>query len=547
MDAGKDVINANITTPGLMLRTWEDSSIAWQYYVNYYNENSNMRKSIRYPRSSGLGGCTLHNGMVHVYPKQQDFDDMVRLTGDQSWSESTFRKYYQSILETSNSERSFLPLSTIALKKIIGIDTKYPGLATLVGKAFVNQEKGIDPNGYSYTSSLLNPIPKRKLTIDENIPFFIPSNIKSIDGRNERYGVREYVKKVMGQNSKLRFKGEALVTKVILEGNKATGVEYMSGEHLYRASPIADKSNATPPKTFRVRAKKEVIVSGGVFNSPQILMLSGIGNPENLKSFNIEPKVNLPGVGKNLQDHYEIPVNVKLDSKWEMTKNCKFSSDDSDECWRKYKTGEGPYNIAGIFFGEPLRSSEKEPDTDLWHYAGVTRWVGYSNSTTEDVIKNTDHFSIITQLPHESSRKGAVNLKSNDPRDTPNINFKYFQDGAGKDIPKLIHGIKEARKKFSRTGWHNMVEVDPGKHVQSDEQLEKYIRENTFGHHACCTNKIGRDNDPDAVLDKDFKVRGVENLRVVDQSSIPAIWGNFPVLSTYLLGVKGANAILNRK
>ncbi|KXN65640.1 alcohol oxidase, partial [Conidiobolus coronatus NRRL 28638] len=544
MDAGNDKINANTTTPGLMLRTWEDDSIAWQYYVNYYNENSNIRKNTRYPRSSGLGGCSLHNAMVHLYPKQQDFDEMVRLTGDESWSESTFRKYYESILEGSNSKRSFLSLSTIALQKIFGFDSKYKGLSTLVGKAFTNKLKGVDPNGYTYDSSLLNPIPKRKLTIDDNIQFFKPSNIKFTNGVGKRYGVHEYVKTVLGQTPKLHFKGDALVTKVILQGNKATGVEYMSGEHLYRASPVSDKSSKSHPKTFRIRARKEVIISGGVFNSPQILMLSGIGNSEHLKSLNIEPKVNLPGVGKNLHDHYEVVVNVKLDSNWEMVKSCKFKSEDSDECWKKYKNGDGPYNTAGYFFGEAFKSKANPPNSDLYHFSVITRWKGYSNSTTEDALRNFDHFGIITQLPHQVNRKGAITLKSSDPRDTPNINFNYFEDGADKDIPKLIDGIRDARKKLALTGWRNMIEVDPGKHVQSDEQLEKYIRENTYGHHACCSNKIGRDNDPEAVLDKNFKVRGVENLRVVDQSSIPAIWGNFPVLSTYLLGVKGADAIL---
>jgi choline dehydrogenase len=545
MDAGKGTINANTTTPGLMLRSWEDNSISWEYYVNYYNENSSICKNIRYQRASGLGGCSLHNGMIHLYPKQQDFDEMVRLTGDKSWSEDAFRKYYESLLEGKNKERGFLSLSTAALQKIFGLDIKYLGLSTMVAKAFANKLKGVDPNGYTYVSSLLDPTPKRKLTIDDSVQFFKPSNIKFTNGVGKRYGVHEYVKNIMENNQKLTFKGDSLITKVILEGNKATGVEYMSGEHLYRASPVADRSNTIPPKTFKIRARKEVIISGGAFNSPQILMLSGIGDKETLKAHGIDSTVHLPGVGKNLQDHYEVSVAAKLDSKWDIVKACKFKSDDSDECWRRYKKGDGPYNIAGYFFGEAFKSNPSLPNSDLYHFSVISKWNGYTNTTTEDAIKNTDHFSIITQLPHESSRKGVISLKSNDPRDTPNINFNYFQDGASKDIPKLIHGIKEARKKLALTGWHNMLEVDPGKHVQSDEQLEKYIRENTYGHHACCSNKIGRDNDPDAVLDKDFKVHGVQNLRVIDQSSIPAIWGNFPVLSTYMLGIKGADAILN--
>ncbi|KXN67582.1 hypothetical protein CONCODRAFT_22578, partial [Conidiobolus coronatus NRRL 28638] len=319
---------------------------------------------------------------------------------------------------------------------------------------------------------------------------------------------------------------------------KATRVEFISGEHLYRASPISDKSNTTLPKTFRVCAKKEVIVSSSAFNSPQILMLSGIGNPENLKLLNIEPKVNLPGVSKNLQDHYEIPVNFELDTEWKMMKICKFLADNLDECWIKYLKGYSPYNLARDIFSQTLKSTASSKDTDVMQYVLPTRWFGYTNTMAQDATRFRNHISIVTQLDHINSKKGTLTLKSNDLRDTPNINFNYFQDRGNKDIAKIIFSIRSAHKKIKVTGW-KMIETKPSNH------LEKYIRENLFSHHACCTNKIGKDSDPEAVLDKDFKVCGVENLRVIDQSLIPYIWGNFPVLATYMLGIKGADAILN--
>ncbi|KAJ7890969.1 glucose-methanol-choline oxidoreductase, partial [Mycena olivaceomarginata] len=157
------------------------------------------------------------------------------------------------------------------------------------------------------------------------------------------------------------------------------------------------------------------------------------------------------------------------------------------------------------------------------------------------------NFITIVNLKALSSSKGYVRLTGSHPQDPLDINKLRFQaPGGQQDIAALREGVKRWREVMNTPAIQKFVkkEVIPGANVRSDEDLDNYILERVFAHHACCTNPIGPDDDPQAVLDGDFNVRGVQNLRVVDASSWPEIPGYYPTSPTYLIAEKAAQVIL---
>ncbi|KXN66487.1 FAD/NAD(P)-binding domain-containing protein, partial [Conidiobolus coronatus NRRL 28638] len=310
IEAGSNISNNNITTPGLGTRTWDDESIAWNFRVDYNDHSPDKRKNVLYPRASAIGGCANHNGMANLFPRAHGFDRLVEATGDPSFGESTFAKYFESILLDSppptdpKIDRRFLTLST---DKLSGV--KEDPKDKYIGKAI---EEAVAHETAHQTANDKLAIGTAENEFESH--YFIPNNIDRKVTPPVRRGPRRAVNEELAKNPKLTVWTESLVTKIILEGNVAKGVEYMPGAHLYRASPVARRENKAAPAIKKVYARKEIVVSGGTFNTPQIMMLSGIGDSNELKALGIEPKVHLPGVGKNLRDHIEVGVIWELNS-----------------------------------------------------------------------------------------------------------------------------------------------------------------------------------------------------------------------------------------
>ncbi|KAK7007597.1 GMC oxidoreductase-domain-containing protein [Favolaschia claudopus] len=241
-------------------------------------------------------------------------------------------------------------------------------------------------------------------------------------------------------------------------------------------------------------------------------MLSGIGDSVQLKKLGIQTVVDLPGVGSNLQDNDEIPVF------WELRQN--FTDP--------------------VFFGEVFSTSANinattlEPDIDTYFVS--KEFPGFVHGLSI-ITASTPNFLTVVNLKAMTSSKGYVPLTGSHPQDLLDINKLRFQAPGGQaDIAALREGVKRWRKIInSNAGVQNHLvrEVSPGANVTTDEDLENFILEHVFAHHACCTNAIGPDGDPQAVLDGESMVRGVRNLRVVDASSWPEIPGYFPTSPTY--------------
>lgn len=364
-------------------------------------------------------------------------------------------------------------------------------------------------------------------------------------------------------NNPLTIRTHCLATKVIFDNSetpKAIGVEFLDGAHLYEADPLSTGGGGTPGKAY---ATREVILAGGAFNTPQLLKLSGIGPADELAQFNIPVVKDLPGVGKNMQDRYEVPTNVVHPDNFPILDNCTFDMKSTDLCYTQWLNNPSVLALRGAYASNGLaavqieRSSEADDtDTDLYIFGGPINFIGYFPYWGDFAVRDHKHFAWYSLKAKARNRAGTVKLRSADPRDQPQIDFNYFDtgtttDGADqKDVDALVEAIKQSRSALAHYYDYPIIpgttftEERPGPDVQSDDDLRQYIKDVAWGHHASCTNPIGADDDPMAVLNTNFEVRGVKGLRVVDASVFPRIPGSFIQAPIMIMAEKAADVIM---
>jgi choline dehydrogenase-like flavoprotein len=528
-------------------------------YCEEWNKPGMEIEGVLYPRAGTLGGCTSHNAMILVYPHDADWDNIATLTGDSSWSADNMRGYFQrledcrhrplwrwlSLLGINPTRHGFhgwlrtekaLPMISIANRDLI---------ETVVDCAIA----AVKEIGYLgervrwLVESLLDPNDWR--TVKENS--FGMRYTPLTTSNHERVGTRERVLEIASKDPKLlKIELNALAARVILDADRrAIGVEYLSGERLYRAHA---RPSDRPGETRRMYASREVILAGGAFNTPQLLMLSGIGPPEELQRHGIEVKVALPGVGRNLQDRYEVGVVNRMNfDQWHIFQGAKF--DTTDPQYREWSTARGgPYITNGAVLAMFKRSAPERPLPDLFCVAFLGRFQGYFPTYSDLFVKNLNYLTWAVLKAHTNNRAGEVTLRSADPRDMPQVNFRYFEEGTddgGEDLDSVVDGIKFARKLTEKLKHQGLIaeETLPGEQLQSDEQLRDFVRHNAWGHHASCSCAIGP-REQNGVLDSNFRVHGTQGLRVVDASVFPRIPGFFIVSSVYMIGEKAADVIL---
>ncbi len=362
-----------------------------------------------------------------------------------------------------------------------------------------------------------------------------------------RMGTRERVLETAQKYpDRLQIELDALVTRVILdEQNRATGVEYLKGERLYRAH---GQPATAPGVLSQAQATREVILCGGAFNTPQLLMLSGIGPREVLEPLGIPIRVELPGVGKNLQDRYEVGVVNRMSfAQWKILEGLTFSRGDrAYQEWADRR--EGLYTSNGAVLAAILKSQPERPLPDLFCFALLGLFGGYFPDYSAAEVTKPNYLTWAILKGHTQNRAGEVVLRSADPQDTPLINFHYFDessDTAGEDLQSVVAGIRFVRQLTAKLRAQGLIaaEEQPGDALQSDEELADFVRSTAWGHHASCSCAIG----PQAaggVLGRDFRVYGAERLRVVDASVFPRIPGFFIASAVYMVAEKAADVIL---
>jgi choline dehydrogenase len=551
----------------------ENDAMKWDFFVRHYSDDVRQRKDpkyreqwngrrvdgVLYPRAGTLGGCTAHNAMILVYPHDADWDEIAKLTGDPTWGANQMRTYFQRLenchyrgiyrwldkLGINPGRHGFKgwldtekAIPMVSLENVDLLRTLFDsGVAAIQAVGHVAEEARWVAEG------MLDPNDWR--TVQEN-SFgirYLPLTTRN----HTRVGSRERVLEVAARLPQcLKIELNALVTRILWsEKNRAIGVQYLSGKRLYGADSGPD---GDPGEESRVYASREVILSGGAFNTPQLLMLSGIGARQELERHGIEVRVDLPGVGQNLQDRYEVGVVNRMNfDQWHIFKGAKFDTNDPQyRQWRRHR--KGPYVTNGSVLSIFKRSAPERPLPDLFCVAFLGRFEGYFPTYSDLFARNLNYLTWAVLKAHTNNRSGRVTLRSSNPREMPQIDFHYFEEGTpdhDQDLDSVVDGIRFVRKLAEPLEKQGLIAEEelPGKHLTSTAELREFVRSHAWGHHASCSCAIGlRENN--GVLDSQFRVYGTEALRVVDASVFPRIPGFFIVSAVYMVGEKAADVIL---
>jgi choline dehydrogenase-like flavoprotein len=329
-----------------------------------------------------------------------------------------------------------------------------------------------------------------------------------------------FLKPVM-RRANLTVETRALVTRVILRGTTAIGIEYVKNGRAVQAV-----------------AAREVIISGGAFSTPQILMLSGIGPAAHLRQVGIDPVVNLP-VGRNLQDHLAVFLSFARSEPGPFHRQMRFDrmAIGMIRAWL-FGTGPGTVVPGGLHAFIKTRPEIAVPDIEFM-FRGAATDVGLWYPVISP--PRPDGFAIRPALLHPDSR-GEILLRSNDARDPMRIIYNFFS--APGDLPKLREGLRLARRIAYQKPLDRFrgAETAPGVSVKSDAEIDAYIRKTAItAHHPAATCPMGL--GPDAVLDAQMQVRGVERLRVVDASAMPDLVSGHLNAAVLMMAEKAADMI----
>jgi len=495
--------------------------------------------------------------MILMAPPDSDWDAIAALTGDASWRGAAMWRHFQQ-LEACRYRPVWRALARVGLDATgHGWDGWLPSecamprdvpddpalMAMLIETAFgaLRGSSRLVRTLRRLVQSRLDPNDRRLLRRNADGLCITPLSTD----RHRRIGTRERLLAVAARYpDRLRIELNALATQVLFDAdNRATGVAYLQGERLYRAHPDASPDAGAYRE---ITARREVILAGGAFNTPQLLMLSGIGAREALEPHGIPLRLDLPGVGRNLQDRYEIGVVNRLARPWRVLDGADFTRD--DKVFAAWSRGRGTYVSNGAALAVSLRSRPHLPVPDLFCMALLAKFAGYYPGYSRVVATEHDYLTWAVLKAHTDNRAGDVSLRSADPRDTPAVNFRYFDEGSdagGGDLQAMVTAIRFVRRMtedLTRQGVIAQEEV-PGEPVHTDAELARHVRDNAWGHHASCTCAIGP-REAGGVLDSRLRVHGTERLRVVDASVFPRIPGFFIAAAVYMVGEKAAEMIL---
>ncbi|CAJ0555480.1 Ff.00g055450.m01.CDS01 [Fusarium sp. VM40] len=577
-------------------------NLSWSYWVRHYDDEELTKQyqhlvwrlpngdlwvgpgsnapsgaeivGVQYPRGATLGGSSIVNSGLTVLPSDSDWDYIKKITGDSSWNPDHMRRLFVKL-----ERNQYLSRGTPGhgfdgyLKTNLGngsIFLSSPQTTEILGA--MAAEAGQNPKDLP---KLLETDPNQ-LSPDRDHKTGLSGLSFHANSTWGRYSARERVLDTIRSVDKkgkrkyhLDLRLNSYATKVLFDkpkrGSKprAIGIEYLEGKSIYQGDlRYSSSNNAT---MHRVYATREVILSGGSFSTPQLLLLSGVGPAADLKALKIPVVVNLPGVGRNMQDHNEIAVigeaaqNISFDAAPGFPRSrCTWGAP-NDPCYTLFLQGTGPYTEPGLnsdlTFIKTNYTTTGERDVAI--FSGPFSFRGMWPATPgQSWLDPHNTWGIHGVHMHGKNRAGYLRLLSSDPTALPEINFRHFSSkGTGEDLAAMKEFVAWGRRAFSRTKapvapinitWPPCSGVVLADGSCSDATSdEDFIRQNTFGHHVIGTCSIGSNSDKDAVLDSKFRVRGISGLRVVDASAFPRPPGAFPILATYMLSEKAAEDILS--
>ena len=507
IEAGGTDWHPFVRMPAGVLELMSGEGAGKNYNYGFWTEgqpNLNNRKLFT-PRGKGVGGSSNINGMLYIRGHARDYD-IWRQLGNEGWSYDEVMPYFKRSEKNENGPSDFhggdgeLGVSNPVFKN------------NPLHQAFL--DAGVEA-GYPYNEDLNGA----------NQEGFGPAQQTIWNGKRESTG-QSFIKPIKNRKN-LVITTHSVSNKLIFKGSTCVGIEYIKNKKIHSAY-----------------AECEVLICGGAINSPQLLQLSGIGKGDYIKKWGLDVVSDLPGVGENLQDHLDILSHYECtqpvtDARhmmgpfgWGVVKQALILGQ-----WAL--TGTGPGNDIGLAALSFLKTDDSldVPDIQM-HFIGAL--LKDHGKTKPDQHCFSNH---VCMLRPES--RGYIALKSLDPTTQPLIQPNYLS--TQKDIDVMVKGVKLSREIVNQKAFDDYrgVELNPGLQVQTDKDIEEFIRANAETiYHPVGTCKMG--NDEFAVVDDKLRVRGVENLRVVDASVMPTLIGGNTNAPTIMIADKISDHILGK-
>ncbi|EMA55956.1 MULTISPECIES: GMC family oxidoreductase [Halococcus] len=489
LEAGEPNEQREIDIPAAFPELFE-SSVDWEFYTE--PQTAMNGRELYWPRGKTLGGSSSINAMIYIRGHRADYDYWASL-GNEGWSYDDMLPYFERSEHFEPGDATHHgqggPLNVTTPRSPRSLSETFVDAAVEVGNARNDDFNGEHQEGVGHYH----------LT----------------QKKGERHSAADgFLKPVLDRHN-LTARTGAQVTRIAFDGDRATGVEYeIDGDRV------------------RADAQREIVLSAGAINSPQLLMLSGIGDAEHLREHDIGVRHDLPGVGRNLQDHlfatvvYEATNADTIDDAAKLRHLPKYAL---------LKRGPLTSNVAEA--GGFVRTSPDESAPDLQYHFGPAYFMRHGFDNPE---KGSGFSIAATQLRPES--RGRISLDSADPFDAPAIDPRYLTEPA--DMEALVDGLRRAREIARADAFeeHRGEEVWPGEAARTDEELEAHIRETSQTvYHPVGTCRMG--DDPMAVVDDRLRVRGLDGLRVVDASVMPTITGGNTNAPTIAIAERAADLI----
>lgn len=497
LEAGGRDWNPLIHAPGGVYPLAFSGAYSWKYKTVPQRHLNNRVLSLQ--RGKVLGGSSSINGMVYCRGSPSDYDGWSA-AGNGGWS-------YSEVLPFFKRSESYESGESLYHGNAGPVRVSRPGVKHPLSQAFV--EAGLQA-GYPYNDD----------TNGEFREGFGPTDVTAWKGRRSSASV-SYLRPALHRKNLIVIT-KAEVTRVLFEGTRAVGVEYRRGRSVYK-----------------IRTDREVILSAGALNSPHILLLSGVGDAEHLRNFAIPVILDLKGVGQNFQDH--LATLVKVTSRLPISLFSYLSPWSGALALGRYVAQRtGPLAHPGIEAIAIIKSQcgITEPDLKFHFVMALYRNCG------KEVIREHGFSAHINVARPESI--GQIRLASADPCDAPLIDQNYLS--SQHDLASMRRGIQIARDVFRQKAFDRFreIELEPGHHIQSDNQIDAHIRNTAEAHfHSCGTCKMG--SDATAVVDTQLRVRGLGGLRVVDASIMPRLISGNTNMATIMIAEKASDLILNKQ
>jgi choline dehydrogenase len=488
-------------TPLAFLKVARGSRVAVQYESEPEPHLDGRRLAI--PRGRTLGGSSSVNAMIAIRGNPRDYDRW-REQGLDGWSYAEVLPYFKRMETSWRGPGPWHGGSgPLKISRMAGPDLLWEPLfeaARAAGVPYCEDANGAGQDGISRMEA-------------------------TVWNGARSSASRAYLYPAMGRRN-LTIETSALASRIVIDRGRAVAVEYRQHGRLTSA-----------------RAGREIVLCGGAYNSPQLLMLSGIGQPDELRALGIEPVHELPGVGRNLHDHPNIMNEYELRGSEGLTRHIRLDRALMSLA-RWYATGSGPFALTGStanIFARTVAGLD-QPDIQM-----ICLPISNSAEPWTPGLQRKPAFRLAVRTGYlRPKSRGWVKLRSNDPSAPPRIQFNMLAEPD--DLAAMLRAIRLSREIYAQSPLKEMIasEVLPGPGTSTDTEMIEHIRRHA-GHRSHPVGACRMGLDAEAVVDPQLRVRGVEGLRVADASVMPQIVSGNTNLPCTMIGEKASDLILGRK